>query len=212
MPMSQRKPNPSRLLFYRPPANIAEERLAAARDKAAEYHNHEAAPADGEQVEKKEVRTLDSWGDLVSQRIEEAIRRGEFDNLPGRGKPIDVQPDPFVPQDRQMAYRLLKNNDMAPGWITERKEVLKLKERFSQQLQTIAEEARAQWAAAQDEARREQVMNRWARWLVRWEGEIVEINRRIQTLNLKQPVTHLEVLKLRLDDELRRAGATRILG
>jgi hypothetical protein len=39
----------------------------------------------------------------------------------------------------------------------------------------------------------------------------VELNRRIGMLNLKQPIAHLEIFKLRLDDELRQVNATRRL-
>jgi hypothetical protein len=116
-----------------------------------------------------------------------------------------------VPEDQQMAFKLLQNNNLTPSWIAERKEILRVNEQFGRQVQTIAQEALAQWAAAPDDAHREQVQATWARWIARWEAEIVEINRRIQTLNLKQPVNHLEIIKLRLDDELRRAGVTRTL-
>jgi hypothetical protein len=31
---------------------------------------------------------------LADRRIEEAMREGKFDNLPGRGKPIELDPMP----------------------------------------------------------------------------------------------------------------------
>jgi DnaJ family protein C protein 28 len=208
--MTQRKTNSSRLLFYRsPPTGLdrREERLRAARDKVAEYQTEETLPP----VDEHDPDTLEEWADLVSKRIEEAMRRGDFDNLPGRGKPLRLQHDPFVPEEQQMAFKLLQNNDLTPNWIAERKEILRVNEQFGRQVQAIAQEALAQWAAAPDDAQREQVQNTWARWIARWEAEIVAINRRIQTLNLKQPVNHLEIIKLRLDDELRRAGVGRVL-
>ena len=66
-------------------------------------------------------RTPEQWHDLVSQRIEEARRNGAFDNLPGKGKPLEVRPEPFVPADMQMANSLLKNNDLVPVWISDPK-------------------------------------------------------------------------------------------
>ena len=45
----------------------------------------------------------------------------------------------------------------------------------------------------------------WSRYVEAWRAEIVEINKRILTQNLKQPVTFLEIYSLRLEEELRRA-------
>lgn len=208
--MSQAKRNPSRLLFFRPPAQSPQpgkERLAEARAKAADYQEQDEAPVEG----KHATPTMDEWNNIISHRIEEAMRRGEFDNLPGRGKPMRVQREPFVPEDQQMAFNLLKNNDLTPDWIGERKEVLRLKEEFQERVQRVAHEALAQWHAAGDAVRRQEVLATWDRWLLRWEGELREVNRRIENHNLKQPITHLEVFKLRLDDELRRAGVSRQL-
>lgn len=205
--MSQEKRNPSRLLFHRPTAKSQEPRPAAARDKVADYREQSEDAAE----KKSAAPTMDEWNTIISQRIEEAMRRGEFDNLPGRGKPQRIQREPFVPEDQQMAFRLLQHNDLTPDWIAERKEVLRLKERFQEQVQAIAPEALIRWHATQDAKRRQEVLATWQRWLSRWETEIQEINRRIQNLNLKQPISHLEVIKLRLDDELRRAGVGRSL-
>ena len=47
---------------------------------------------------------------------------------------------------------------------------------------------------------------RWQRQLTAWEEEIRTLNRRIELQNFKQPVTFLEIVKLRLADEIKRAG------
>ena len=46
---------------------------------------------------------------LAEQRIAAAIDAGEFDDLPGAGKPLDLDDDPLVPDDLRVAWRLLKN-------------------------------------------------------------------------------------------------------
>lgn len=51
---------------------------------------------------------------IAEQRILEAMERGEFDNLPGKGKPLDLEDDANVPEDLRMAYKLLKNAGYAP--------------------------------------------------------------------------------------------------
>lgn len=46
---------------------------------------------------------------VAEQRIREAMERGEFDALPSRGRPLDLDGDANVPEELRMAYKLLKN-------------------------------------------------------------------------------------------------------
>lgn len=51
---------------------------------------------------------------IAEQRIREAAQRGDFDDLPGAGKPLDLDDDLLVPEDLRMAYRILKNAGFVP--------------------------------------------------------------------------------------------------
>jgi DnaJ family protein C protein 28 len=187
-----------------------EERLRQAKEQASEYKSGEPRKPD-ESEQPQAPRTPQQWTDLISQRIEEGMRQGLFDNLPGRGKPVDVRPDPFVPEDQQMAHRLLKNNDLTPAWMSDRKEMLATIERFRNEMREITAEYQAAYAAATSSAQRESFARQWARQIDEWGASIKELNKAINTLNLKQPTIRLEVFKLILDEELSRAGASRIL-
>lgn len=155
----------------------------------------------------KSTRTPEQWRDLISQRIEEAMQQGAFDNLPGKGKPLNAAPDPYVSPDMQMANSLLKNNDLVPAWISDRKTVLDAIERLRARIGRGCAAAREEMERATTPQRREQVLQAWSRQVASWQQEVTELNRRIEVQNLKQPVTFLEILKLQLADELRRAGA-----
>ena len=50
----------------------------------------------------------------VDEKIKEAIARGEFDNLPGRGKPLDLDAYFATPEHLRMGYSILKNADIIP--------------------------------------------------------------------------------------------------
>jgi hypothetical protein len=56
---------------------------------------------------------------LVERRIEAAIARGEFDDLPGAGRPLVLDDDPLVPEELRVAYRLLKNAGYVPPELTQ---------------------------------------------------------------------------------------------
>lgn len=61
--------------------------------------------------------------DRAMDAIERAIAEGAFDNLPGKGQPLDLSDDnnPFVPDDMRLAYRILRNAGVRLPWIEERK-------------------------------------------------------------------------------------------
>jgi len=51
---------------------------------------------------------------IAERKIAEAAAQGEFDGLPGAGKPLDLDEDPLVPEDMRMANRILRNAGFAP--------------------------------------------------------------------------------------------------
>ncbi|MGL4649427.1 MAG: hypothetical protein ACRC1H_08455, partial [Caldilineaceae bacterium] len=65
----------------------------------------------------------------------------------------------------------------------------------------------AELAAASAPAAVDRVRGQWASQRQALGLEVEALNKRIVNLNLQQPVAHLELLKLRLHDELRAAGA-----
>ena len=54
---------------------------------------------------------------LAERRIAEAQSRGELDNLPGAGRPLELDDDALVPEDLRLAYRILKNAGFVPPEI-----------------------------------------------------------------------------------------------
>lgn len=53
---------------------------------------------------------------IAEERIRQAAARGEFDDLPGQGKPLDLDDDPLAPLELRTAWRLLKGAGLVgPG-------------------------------------------------------------------------------------------------
>jgi hypothetical protein len=71
---------------------------------------------------------LPGYEKIVEQRIKEAMDKGEFENLPGKGKPIPLEDDSHVPEDLRLAYKLLKNADCLPPELLEKKEILQMED------------------------------------------------------------------------------------
>jgi hypothetical protein len=60
---------------------------------------------------------------IAERRILEAIKKGEFENLSGAGKPLKLEDDSNVPEDLRMAYKVLKNAGYVPPEVSLRKEI-----------------------------------------------------------------------------------------
>ena len=63
---------------------------------------------------------------IAERRIEESMAKGDFDDLPGRGKPLELEDDSHVPPELRMAYKVLRNAGCVPPELAERKEISNL--------------------------------------------------------------------------------------
>ena len=68
---------------------------------------------------------------IVEAIIKEAQERGEFDNLKGKGKPIDLSAYFETPDDVRMAYSILKNAGMVSTEVDLLNEIAALKEKLT---------------------------------------------------------------------------------
>ena len=55
-----------------------------------------------------------SFDETVEALIKEAQARGKFDDLPGKGKPLDLSEYFNTPEDVRVAQAMLKNAGMVP--------------------------------------------------------------------------------------------------
>jgi len=65
---------------------------------------------------------------MVESMIKDAQERGEFDNLPGKGKPIDLTAYFDTPEDIRVAQSVLKNAGMTSREVALLKEIAELKQ------------------------------------------------------------------------------------
>jgi DnaJ homologue, subfamily C, member 28, conserved domain len=71
---------------------------------------------------------MDCFARLAENRIQAAIEAGEFDNLSGKGQPLNLEDDSHIPPELRMAYKILKNADCLPPELELRKEVVQLQD------------------------------------------------------------------------------------
>ncbi|BBJ69370.1 MULTISPECIES: DUF1992 domain-containing protein [Enterobacter] len=66
---------------------------------------------------------LDQWAE---RHIRDAQKKGEFDDLPGRGEPLVLDDDSHIAPELRAGYRLLKNAGCLPPELEQRREAVEL--------------------------------------------------------------------------------------
>jgi hypothetical protein len=56
---------------------------------------------------------------IAEQRILAAQRRGDFDALPGAGRPLDLSEDLMIPAEVRMCMRLMRNAGVVPPEVAD---------------------------------------------------------------------------------------------
>lgn len=148
------------------------------------------------------------WSVLVEEQIQEAMRKGAFENLPGAGKPLCLPRNPYLDPEMEIAFKILQDHGFAPEWIEADKEVRARVAKWRARLVRDWESYRDAVALAERKAepwrgiRRQQADDAWEK---RWSGlqrELVQLNRDIDILNLKIPLAWLRRPRLDAQREL----------
>jgi hypothetical protein len=153
------------------------------------------------------VTSAVNWSEIVERQIVEAQGRGEFDNLPGKGKPLNLQENPFADPGWRVAYKMLQDNGFALDWIELDKEIrAEIKACRERLLQSKGWYERSMAQLRHQESRRakgERIRVRyiWEQALENFADQVAQINKRIELLNLKVPLVHLQRPKISVDEE-----------
>lgn len=93
---------------------------------------------------------------IAENKIREAMENGEFENLPGQGKPIDFSEEEHIPPEYRMAYRIMKNFGNE-----------KVESDLIQQIRALKDEAREQATDPKGEAVSKLLKRKEAELLIR---------------------------------------------
>ena len=133
---------------------------------------------------------------LVEKKIREAMEKGEFDNLPGKGEPIDLSENPFEDPEMRTVHRLLRNAGFAPAFIEERKSI-----------EAELAQGRKLLARAWQLYNHESKLGEWERVKKEFHELVVELNKRIKLYNLKAPAAVFQRSHIDADAEISRVNS-----
>jgi hypothetical protein len=69
---------------------------------------------------------VDLFASIAEGKIREAMLNGEFDNLPNRGKPLNLDDLAHIPEELRAGYSILKNAGVLPEELELKKEIVSL--------------------------------------------------------------------------------------
>jgi DnaJ family protein C protein 28 len=149
------------------------------------------------------------WESWIDEQIREAEQRGEFDNLPGKGKPLDLTPNPYA-HEQELAFKILKDAGYAPEWIELDKTIRGNLERaeatlarqwkwYQDRLSELADRSGG-WA----EAERKRALAAWQQAVATFKLTVESINAEITELNLKVPDARFQRSKVDATREVDR--------
>ncbi|MEX1247449.1 MAG: DnaJ family domain-containing protein [Anaerolineales bacterium] len=135
----------------------------------------------------------------IEEIIQQAMREGAFDNLPGKGQPLKLDENPFLDPEWQLAYHLLKQNGFAPDFIEQRQSIElelaaareALARSWAWRQKALAAGERADWVEAE-----------WGKAKKEFDEKVAEMNKKIKNYNLAIPTPTLYRKPVDLEQEL----------
>lgn len=137
----------------------------------------------------------------IEEIIRQAMQNGAFENLPGKGRPLSLEENPYLDREWQLAYQLLKQNGFAPDFIERRQQIelelanarQSLARAWAWRQQALAEGKPADWVEAE-----------WGRAKREFLVKLNETNSHIREYNLQIPTQSLYRMPVRMDAELKK--------
>jgi DnaJ homolog subfamily C member 28 len=144
---------------------------------------------------KKHQRSID-------EQIRKAIEDGQFDNLAGKGQPIDLSLNPYEDPAWRLAFQALRSSGYTLPWIEKRRQI---EADFEQARDVLAQAWRWRTNALSDgEHPTGFVKSEWQRALTEFHQKVIQINQRIFNYNLKVPSNQFQRRKIDIESEIRR--------
>ncbi|TQV91373.1 hypothetical protein V2A60_008977 [Cordyceps javanica] len=147
--------NPIDTRMKRAPVQSPGQRAASARDRASAYSGMGMKESQGlSDKEKEEMKkqfrerfqpegrigpvSISAIASMANERIEDAIARGQFKNIP-RGKGVDSDSrasNPYVDTTEYLMNRLIQRQDLVPPWIEKQQELVREANTFRARLRS----------------------------------------------------------------------------
>jgi DnaJ family protein C protein 28 len=155
------------------------------------------------------VENEKDWNGIIEDRIRQAMERGEFDNLRGKGKPLDLERNPWA-GDWELAFHVLENAGFAPEWIERdkaiRAELAALRKLLDDHVAWHRSTLAILGTAPTDEIQQHHAKLEHARaqTVAVYRTRAAALNKQIDVFNLTVPSVQLQRHRIAIDEEIQK--------
>ncbi|MCB0252828.1 MAG: DUF1992 domain-containing protein [Anaerolineae bacterium] len=139
--------------------------------------------------------------------IDEQAALIDIDTLPGKGKPLNLNRNPYADEGEELANSLLRNAGFTLPWIEDGRKI----DNELAAARTKLARARDEYAEMRDAqicAGHQWVEGSWQAALGEFRQTVERLNREIRDFNLKAPNMTVHKFAIRVDEELARLGVS----
>jgi DnaJ family protein C protein 28 len=129
---------------------------------------------------------MDALERLAEEKIRAAMEAGAFDQLPGRGKPLQLNDNPYEPPEWRLAFHLLRTHGFTLPWLEIRREI-----------EADLQAARTELALAVNQPT-------WEEAQAHFRARLTILNKRIFNYNLHVPLVRFQLPLLNIEAEIER--------
>jgi hypothetical protein len=137
----------------------------------------------------------------IEDQIQKAIKDGQFTDLSGKGKPLNLDEDAQTDPEWRLAHHMIKSSGFTLPWIEKRQAILDALEQSRQGLVQG-------WAWRNEALTQKQpftfVNTEWQRKLDAFKQQIQELNKRILSYNLEAPSSQFQLPQINVEREIAR--------
>ena len=137
----------------------------------------------------------------IEEHIRKALEEGKFDDLPGKGKPLNLEENPFEDPNWRLANHVLKNSGFSLPWIEARQEIEML---VAQARDALTRAWTWRVEAQEDNQPLREIEIEWQRAVRSFQEQAALINQRVRDFNLSAPVERFHLPLVNIEREIKR--------
>ena len=137
----------------------------------------------------------------IEEHIRRAMEQGKFDDLPGTGKPLNLDENPLENPDWRLAHHLLRSGGFTLPWIETYCEIEK---ELDNACQSLARTWSWRQSSQSGEETADEIEFEWQLAAKRFRQQITALNERISSYNMGVPAESFQKPILNADREITR--------